>query len=443
MLLYSKKILIIFLIGLLHWEVLSAQNSVKMELKLSEALEQMMDNNRQIKIADYEYLAAQSDVEKMKSLYLPQVEAFMTGSANNLPIQTFGSLLQQGAIEQADFAPASLNNPSSIANLQTQIMVKQPLLNLDARAMKEAIIAKSNAFEQQAIRAQKVLRHQVVQTYLQLQLSYEMVDVLLQAKKTAEANLKLAQDNLDAGYLHKTDVLAVELRINEIENQLFETESNIQNASDQLSLLMGREYGTQFIPENKLAEEDKSAILVEQIPVNRSDRKAMQLQIEAHTHLLNSTQKATLPRINAFGSYELNNSLDFKEAQHGYLIGIQASWKIFNGNKDKNAIQKAKIELDKFRTNLEQLNAQNNLELKLAKRKMLEAQNKINLTKKAIAQSKESLRIKTNRFAEGLEKTTDILIAETKVAQKEMEYVKAIYQYQSVHAQILLMLERG
>lgn len=439
----TKSTILLLSIGFFIPALIAAQNRITTNLSLNEALEKMKANNHQIKAAHFDFIAAHSDIDQMQSLYLPQIEATATGSVNNLPLHAFGNRLQQGAIEQADFLPEKLNSPSAITNLQTQFMVRQPILNLDGRAMKDAAIAKKNALEQQSLRTQKVLRHQVIQTYLQLQLTYEMEAVLLQAKSTAEANLKLTRDNLEAGYVQLADVLAVELRINELDHQLLETEQNIQNASDQLSFLMGESLGTQYQPVGTLTEQDNSPILLAKAPTDRSDLLAMQHQISAQKHQLTALQKANVPRLNAFGYYELNNNLDFQDAQHGYLIGIQASWRIFNGNKDKSAIQKAQIELEKHQTALNQLMAKNDLELKVAKRKMEEAQNKINLTKKAIAQAEEVLRIKTNRYEEGLEKTTDVLIAETKVAQMQMNYKEALYLYQKAYADILFSLEQN
>jgi outer membrane protein TolC len=69
------------------------------------------------------------------------------------------------------------------------------------------------------------------------------------------------------------------------------------------------------------------------------------------------------------------------------------------------------------------------------------ANDKINLTKQAIEQSKESLRIKMDRYAEGLEKTTDILNAETLLSNKEMDYIHALYEYQQAYAKINMILE--
>jgi outer membrane protein TolC len=46
-----------------------------------------------------------------------------------------------------------------------------------------------------------------------------------------------------------------------------------------------------------------------------------------------------------------------------------------------------------------------------------------------LEQSKESLRILTNRFGQGMEKTTDLLMAETQYSEKELEYFQTIYEY--------------
>ncbi|MDX1318061.1 MAG: TolC family protein, partial [Xanthomarina gelatinilytica] len=58
----------------------------------------------------------------------------------------------------------------------------------------------------------------------------------------------------------------------------------------------------------------------------------------------------------------------------------------------------------------------------------------LNLTKLALEQSEESLRIRTNRYEEGLEKTTDLLLAETQYAQKQLEYYQTIFEYNYAQA---------
>ncbi len=435
----SKLVFTLFF--LLVTTVLIAQETGNTPLSLEDAVSNAIANNHQIKSSKFDVQAAQTDVNQIISYRLPQVEANLVGAVTNLPLNAFGSSLQQGSIEQTDFIPSALNNPSATTNLQSQIALYQPLMNLDVKAMKKAMEAKAAAYDQVNERTEQMITSYVAQTYLQLQLSHSMLDVLKSAKTTAEASLELTQNNIDAGYLQKVDLLSVQLRLSEIEYQIFEVESNIIYASDQLSYLMGADIGTVYQPTAQLEDIDKSQLLLEDLPTNRSDFNAINYQIEAKNHMLSAQKKTNLPRINLFGTYEVNNPLDFQEAQHGYMVGVQTSWKIFDGLKNKNDVQKTKIEIEQAINNLNQTIHQNELELQKAKRQLLQARNRIEMSKIAIEQAKESLRIKLNRYEEGLEKTTDILYAETTLAQKEMSYVEAIYDYHQAFTQINNLLE--
>ncbi len=419
-----------------------AQDNTVEKLSLAAAIESANVGNQQIQVAKYNHEASLWDIKSMKSAYLPKVDVSMMASVTNLPLHTFGSTLQQGGIEQSDFIPASLNSPDAVTNLLSKVNILQPIINMDIAEMKRASISKSMALEMQISHTQNTLAFNIRQTYLQLQLTYKVVEVLEKAKVTAQANLKIINDNVDAGYLHKSDLLSVELRINQLENQLYEARSNILNASDQLSFLMGAGYGTRYVPTDSLVyNEDQDTEMLTDI-AQRADVKSLKYQIEAQQHQLASIKKSTLPRLNAMGSYELNNPLDFANNQHGYLVGLNASWNIFDGNKKKHSQQKAKINLEMNKTNLSQMMSRINLKIQQTRRIISESKNKISLSKSAIAQSKEVLRIKTDRFEEGLETTTDLLNAETDLAQMQMNYVEAVYHYQNSIAELKYLTEK-
>ena len=80
--------------------------------------------------------------------------------------------------------------------------------------------------------------------------------------------------------------------------------------------------------------------------------------------------------------------------------------------------------------------SQSNLELNKVKRQLIDAKNKLKLTALAVQQSKESLRIRKNRFKEGLEKTSDLLQAETQFAQKQLEYYQTVFEYNFIQTYI-------
>ena len=73
--------------------------------------------------------------------------------------------------------------------------------------------------------------------------------------------------------------------------------------------------------------------------------------------------------------------------------------------------------------------SKSNLELNKVKRQLIDAKSKLKLTDIAVQQSKESLRIRKNRFKEGLEKTSDLLMTETQLLNKQLEYYQTIFEY--------------
>ncbi len=59
----------------------------------------------------------------------------------------------------------------------------------------------------------------------------------------------------------------------------------------------------------------------------------------------------------------------------------------------------------------------------------MDSKNQVQLTSLALEQSKEAFRITSNRFKQGLEKSKDLLYAETKYHEKELEHAKSIFNY--------------
>ena len=52
----------------------------------------------------------------------------------------------------------------------------------------------------------------------------------------------------------------------------------------------------------------------------------------------------------------------------------------------------------------------------------------------AVEQSKEALRVTTNRFEQGLEKTMDLLYAESQFLEKELAYYESVFNLNYSHA---------
>ncbi|MCL7761868.1 TolC family protein [Polaribacter sp. Z014] len=394
----------------------------------AEVLAKVAEKNTTIQISEEEFNASKADYRQTNAVFLPNITASHTGISTTNPLMSFGSKLNQEILTAADFNPAILNDPTTTRNFATKIEIQQPLINLDGFYKRKAAKTKMEAMSLKTERTQDYLAFEVDKAYMQLQLAYKAVEVLEKALEAANANKQMADNSFKQGFLQRADVLNVEIRVTEVKNQLQMAKSNVQNASNYLSFLMNDESDILYKPTESLVVASFN-VDNKTISENRADIKAMHLASKAYEAMNKADKMAFLPRLNAFGSYEMYDNKIFQGDANGYLIGAQLSWDIFQGSKRFGKAQKSKAELEKSKLEYNQYVSKSNLELNKVKRQLVDAKNSLELTDLAVQQSEESLRIRKNRFKEGLEKTSDLLMAETQFAQKQLEYYQTIYQY--------------
>lgn len=412
--------------------LLNAQEIV--QISKATVLERVSQENQTIKISQEEFNEARADYRQTNAVFLPNIAVSHTGISTTNPLMAFGSKLNQSILTAADFNPDLLNNPDQTQNFATRIEVKQPIINMDGFYQRKAAKNKMEAMVLQTERTNDYLEFEVNKAYMQLQLAYKAVDVMEKALNAAQSNQTLAMNSFNQGYLQKADVLAVEVRVTEVKNQLQIAKSNVENASNYISFLMNDSSNILLFPSDSLSVNPYNLSVASQISSERSDIKAMQLASNAYETMSKADKMTFLPTLNAFGSYELYDDQVFQGDASGYLVGAQLSWTILDGTKRFGKAQKSRAEFEKSKLQYEQYVSQSKLELNKARRMFIDAENKLNLSKLAMEQSKESLRIRTNRFEEGLEKTSDLLLAETQFAQKQLEYYQTIFEYNYAQA---------
>lgn len=339
----KKTIYSILLFSLFGLYNLQAQDVVL--ISKTEVWSKVSNNNTSIKISEQEFKQARADFRQTNAIFLPNITASHTAIATTNPLMAFGSKLNQEILTQNDFNPALLNNPSQIENYATKFEIQQPLINIDGIYKRKAAKSKMEAMSLKTERTEDYLAFEVNKAYMQLQLAYKAVEVLEKAFKAANANKKLADNSLKQGFLQRADVLNVEVRVTEVQNQLQAAKSNVQNASNYLSFLMNDDTYVVYKPSDELAVASLT-IEAQNISENRADIKAMKLASNAFEAMNKADKMSFLPTLNAFGSYELYDDQVFQGDANGYLFGAQLSWDIFKGSKRFGKAQKSKANLN-------------------------------------------------------------------------------------------------
>lgn len=402
-----------------------------LQITQAELLQKTVEKNIQLKIAQQNNAAAKADYRQTNALFMPSIAASYTGISTTNPLMAFGSKLNQEILSASDFNPDLLNNPTKTKNFATKIEVLQPLINSDGWLARKAAHGKMDAYVLQTARYQEYLNWETSKAYRQLQLSYKALAVMQKSKRTVLANLKTVQHYFAQGLIQKTDVLAMQIRVNEVENQVQFGLSSVQNASDYLAFLMDdKNQNVIYKPADELSETQTSIEPTLLLPDSRKDIQALSKSTDAYQAMHLSSKLSLLPKLNAFGNYELYDTEFLGTKAKGYTVGAQLSWSIFDGYSSLGKIEKAKAEAQKSNFELAQYKAKSQLELNSAWRNLTDLINKVSLSKLALEQSQEAYKIKANRFTQGLEKTTDLLNSETQVLQKELEHLQAVFELQ-------------
>jgi len=394
-----------------------------------------LDENLQVKMAKSEADLAQTELLGTRAMYLPNVTASYTFTNTNNPLMAFGSKLNQERITMMDFNPAQLNNPKGISNFGTKVEVQQPIINMDAVYQKKAGQIKADVLNIKTERTKEYIQFELKKSYMMLQLAYKMKETLENAKETTLANKKVIDNYFKNGMIQKSEVLYTEVRVSEIESQIQLANSNIKNASDYLYFLLNENSSNKILkPTENL--EDQNQILAENTVLNsnRKDLEAYNKSLQAYDLMIKSSKAKFLPKLNAFGSWEMYDNRIAQFDANGYLVGLQLSWNVFDGLKSKSEQEKYKSERTKAQTEIEHYTKQSQLELNKAARSVQDADSKVSFTKQALEQSKEAYRIRKNRYDQGLEKSADLLSAETLMSQKELEYQQAIFEHNTAIA---------
>lgn len=433
----NAKFILLTIFGFLTISVFGQQ-----PLQLQQAIDQMKENNTQLKVQQHEINFSNAELSGTLSRFLPKISVSHIGFYTNDPLNSFGFKLQQKVVTQADFNPVLLNNPDEMYHFNTKFSVQQPILNFDVFSARKALKEKIKATEYQKEFAEEMLKVEIKKAYTNLQFLYEAKKAVLKGISAYQEVLRNTKNMQEQGYAKPSDVLMVQVGLTEVQNKQIEIDNNISNLSDYLSWLMGKDSKDIYIPTEELTQNvlfNENSNFSE----NRADILAMKSGLEALNKMVSINKNGLLPRLNAFGEFNYNDKDIVGFGANGFMTGLSLSWDIFNGNETFNKIKQSKISVEKAQTEMQLYIEKNQLELQKAKRDLVSNQAKIQLAKTAKEQAEETLRILENRYTQGLEKTSDLLVSQATDLEKQVNYLEAVKDYNLSAIQIEFLTQQS
>jgi outer membrane protein len=417
-----------------------AQEGAARPLSLKEAITLSEKKSYEILISENQRRQTAGQNLEAWRAYLPDLVVSERGVRTNDPVSVFGIKLRQGVFTQDDFSLDQLNDPDRIDNFVTAVEVRQPLLNLDAMFGKSAAGSASKAAEFAHRRTKEAVALEVEKAYYSLVLAKSNFETIEKAVTSAQTHRLEVDAAYGKGLVSEADLLSSQVRVAEVEEQRLTAELDIANAEDHLKYLLGLGDSVSIVPTDSLSiaagDLDASDALRDATADNRSDLLALHYQAEAAHSNLWMRKGEWIPRVNAFGSTEWNDENVFGTRKNIWTLGLSLEWNIFDGlgrwGRQTEAGAAAAAASLRYKDAL----ARGGMEIRRARRSLSTARERVGVARKAVDQSRESLRIVEARFEQGLERVSELVDKESATTSAELRLKKATYDFKIAQSEL-------
>lgn len=416
--------------------LLAQQEAKQFSLKEAQDFAAQNAYTVQDKILDYE--KSRKIIKETAAMGLPQINGSFGYSYNAqipqqpIPAQFFDPNAPEGEIAFVAFGVAHQNQ----AQLQlTQLLIDGSyFVALQAtRVVKET---KSLEKEEAVIEARK----NVAQSYYGILVAEETQKILAKNLKTLKENFEETKKLFENGFVEDQDVTQLELLVNNLANNLRNTERQVALAYQLLKFNMGIPLEEQIILTSSLTQvinPVRGDISLSgspfQVDQHISYRTLLTQEKGAQLQLANERAKY-FPTLSGFVNHSQSNfANEFDQSFSfdtywipGTTIGATLNWQIFAGMGRQAKVQKAKIDLDRLRVAKEASESQLQLQYQQALSDYNFAMDNLSNQMRNRNLS-ERIRNRTLRkYQEGLASSLELTQVENQYLDAERNYINSI-----------------
>jgi outer membrane protein len=281
----------------------------------------------------------------------------------------------------------------------------------------------------------------------ELLLNRAKVRVRQDSVRVLDEELKNQQQSFNAGIVSNLNVQRAEVALANERPELFNAETQLKNSY----LRLGDLFGTEANPRGEAAPFDVSGELQYQsnhpdlndclarADTNRPVIKARKKDIEIEDQQYILDRSATRPHVRAFSGYEVYSERDpdvGPEFNYGGVVGINATWNIFDGFATKGRMQATRARREAAMQALAAARREVASEVRSAFFDLQQADRVLETETSNVQAADQSLDIAKSNFAAGLGTQLDILQAASDVTRTRTTRLSAIYLHNAALARL-------
>ena len=401
-------------------------------LTLEEGLKTVAESGRDVTIARSDEDVARASVSLARSPWMPFVDLY--GRETWLRYQPESKL------------PLNLPGaPSSIPTSQDQFLtygVKATQLLYDFGKTSSNIDAASSGLRSRELETERVKSQAALDfigAYLDLLESDKLLSVANEEVRNYEAHKKDTEARYRAGVITKNEVLQVDVTLADSRQRLLTAENRRSIRESKINSLLLRPLNESVQAEEIKASPAAGLTLEEALSGAEATRpvlKEMDAVIAAKEQNVRAAQAEYLPTFYVSGGYEYSeNRYQVHPANWSAIAGVNIN--LFSGGASGSKVSMARAELRSLRLSREKMLDNIRLEVKSAYLDLRSSEQKVEVSKTAVAQAEENLRLQQIRYREGVGTATEVLDAVTLLTTAESNSWKALYGVKRAESALL------
>ena len=395
-------------------------------LSLEEGLRIVTETGRDIMIARSDEDVARGAVSLARSPWLPTVDLYGRETwLRYIPEAKFGDLT----------VPTSQDQFLTYGLKATQLLYDFGRTSSSIDAAKYGLKAREIMTSQSKNQAAL----DFIVAYLDLLESEKLLTVAQEEVKQYEAHKKDTETRYRAGVITKNEVLQVNVTLADSQQRLLTSENLCSVRESKINSLLLKPLNDAVQPEEIRASPAAGLTLDEAwagAEASRSLLKEMDAAIAAKEQNVQSTQAEYLPTFYVSGGYEyLENKYMVHQDNWSAIVGVNIN--LFSGGASDSKIGMARAELRSLKLSRDKLLDTIRLEVKSAYLDLQSSTKKMEVTKAAVEQAEENLRLQHLRYKEGVGTATEVLDAVALLTTAESNSWKSLYGVKRAEAVLL------
>ncbi|MBN2530831.1 MAG: TolC family protein [Deltaproteobacteria bacterium] len=408
-----------------------------------------LKNNRKIKEKKIELEAAEQVKKDAFTNYFPKVEA----SAYAMKAS---SGLIEGEIPEMnlpvyDGNPANLQNPTQFTyfpGMKLDMLDEAKVLAITAiqplyaggrivNGNKLAALGVTVSRQQIELTESDVVVE--TETYFWTIVALEEKQKTISSYEALLINLqKDAQNAYDAGLVQKSDVLKVQLKLNEVRTQSRQLKNGIEILRQNLCLHMGVPYDRKMVLQERMGNITAPETLFRKKKEALNDRMEYQMlknAVEAEKLQKKMVRGEMLPEVFVGAQATAVDILDNKMTRGILFAGVNVPISAWWGGYHRTRAHSAQVEVAENR--LDETSELLQLQMEKAYRDFLDAYEQIDVATLAVRQSEQHLKVVKDNYDAGIMNMSDLLEAEAMFQEAKVALVDAQTEYKMYRAQYL------